>query len=137
DAAPPAVSTADAGTPAPEPTTPTVQPDIAPPLGVPATPDAAAPPPPARPATAEEVGVIPPVTAVPAASEQPQQQQLKEVVVTAERREESAQSVATALSVLKGESLTENQIGRSANEILNYVPNASAVSQMHGRPRWW
>jgi iron complex outermembrane receptor protein len=137
-AAPPdGPSETDAGTPPPAATSPTVQPNIAPPLGVPASVDAGAPPAPAPAATREEVGVIPPVTAVPAAAEQPQQQQLKEVVVTAERREESAQSVATALSVLKGESLTENQIGRSANEILNYVPNASAVSQVHGRPRWW
>jgi len=62
---------------------------------------------------------------------------LKQVVVTAERREQNAQSVSSALSVLQGDNLTENQIGRSANEILNYVPNASAVTQLHGRPRWW
>jgi iron complex outermembrane receptor protein len=62
---------------------------------------------------------------------------LKQVVVTAERREQNAQTVASALSVLQGDNLTENQIGRSASEILNYVPNASAVTQLHGRPRWW
>jgi len=64
-------------------------------------------------------------------------QALKEVVVTSERREQSAQTVPSALSVLQGDSLTENQIGRSAKEILDYVPNASAVAQLHGRPRWW
>jgi len=58
-------------------------------------------------------------------------------VVTAERREQNAQSVASALSVLQGDNLTENQIGRSAKEVLDYVPNASAVAQGHGRPRWW
>ena len=62
---------------------------------------------------------------------------LKQVVVTAERREQTLQSVASAVSVLQGDALTENQIGRSASEILTYVPNASAVTQQHGRPRWW
>ncbi len=63
--------------------------------------------------------------------------ELKAVVVTAERREETAQSVPDAVSVLQGDYMTDNQIGRSANEVLNYVPNASAVAQGHGRPRWW
>ena len=51
----------------------------------------------------------------------------------------SVQSVPDAVSVLQGEYLTDNQIGRSASEILNYVPNASAVTggDSHGRPRWW
>jgi iron complex outermembrane recepter protein len=63
--------------------------------------------------------------------------QLSAVVVTAERREETAQKVPTAVSVLGGDYMTDNQIGRSASEVLNYVPNASAVAQGHGRPRWW
>ena len=63
--------------------------------------------------------------------------ELKAVVVTAERREGTAQTVPSALSVLGGDYLTDNQIGRSANEVMNYVPNASAVAQGHGRPRWW
>ena len=62
---------------------------------------------------------------------------LKQVVVTAERREQTAQSVPIAVSVLQGDALTDNQIGRSAAEVLNYVPNASAATQLHGRPRWW
>jgi iron complex outermembrane recepter protein len=63
---------------------------------------------------------------------------LKAVVVTAERREQDAQTVARALTVMQGDALTDNQIGRAANEVLNYVPNASAVSgPFHGRPRWW
>ena len=77
----------------------------------------------------------PPVVVLPTAPAP--DQQLKEVVVTAARREQGAQSVASALSVLKGDDLTDNQIGRSAGEVLNYVPNASAVTQLHGRPRWW
>jgi iron complex outermembrane receptor protein len=62
---------------------------------------------------------------------------LKAVVVTAERREESAQKVPNAVSVLGGDDLTNANIGRSAKEVLDYVPNASAVAQQHGRPRWW
>lgn len=59
------------------------------------------------------------------------------MVVTAQRREESVQSVPTAVSVLDGEDLTDAGVGRSAKEILDHVPNASAVTQLHGRPRWW
>lgn len=62
---------------------------------------------------------------------------LKAVVVTAQRREESAQSVPTPVAVLGGENLLDSGIGRSAKEILDYVPNASAITQFHGRPRWW
>jgi len=62
---------------------------------------------------------------------------LSSVVVTAQKREESAQTVATAISVLDGKDLLDRGAGRSASEILNYVPNASAGTQQHGRPRWW
>jgi len=62
---------------------------------------------------------------------------LSSVVVTAQKREESAQEVATSISVLDGKDLLDRGIGRSASEILNYVPNASAGTQQHGRPRWW
>jgi len=62
---------------------------------------------------------------------------LPSVTVTAQKREENVQSVATAVSTLGGKELTDNGIGRSASEILNYVPNASAGTQQHSRPRWW
>lgn len=63
--------------------------------------------------------------------------QLGEVTVTANKRKESAQKVPTAITVLSGRRIVEQGIGRSASEILNYVPNASAGTQFHGRPRWW
>jgi iron complex outermembrane receptor protein len=63
--------------------------------------------------------------------------QLKAVVVTAQRREESAQKVPTAVSVLSGENLEDSGIGRKAGDVLDYVPNASAATQLHARPRWW
>jgi len=62
---------------------------------------------------------------------------LKAVVVTAQKREETAQDVPTPITVLGGNELLDSGIGRSANEILSYVPNASAATQQHGRPRWW
>ena len=66
-----------------------------------------------------------------------QESALSSVVVTANKREESAQEVSTAVSVLNGKDLTDTGVGRSASEILNYVPNATATTQQHGRPRWW
>lgn len=62
---------------------------------------------------------------------------LQTVTVTAQKREQKAQDVATSISVLSGKDILESGIGRSANEVLNYVPNASAGTQQHGRPRWW
>ncbi|MRW90682.1 TonB-dependent receptor plug domain-containing protein [Duganella sp. FT80W] len=62
---------------------------------------------------------------------------LQTITVTAQKREGKAQEVPSAITVLGGAQLLENGIGRSASEILNYVPNASAGTQQHGRPRWW
>lgn len=62
---------------------------------------------------------------------------LQTVTVTAQKRTGQAQDVPSAITVLGGEQLLANGIGRSANEILNYVPNASAGTQQHSRPRWW
>lgn len=63
--------------------------------------------------------------------------QLKELVVTAERREASLQKVSTAITALSGDDLIDTGIGRTSADVLNYVPNASAATQQHGRPRWW
>jgi iron complex outermembrane receptor protein len=63
--------------------------------------------------------------------------QLGEVTVTAQKRRESAQKVPTAITVLSGQRIINQGIGRSASEVLNFVPNASAGTQFHGRPRWW
>ncbi len=62
---------------------------------------------------------------------------LKTITVTAQKREESAQQVPTPISVLTGDDLLSSGIGKTAAEVLNYVPNASAGTQLHGRPRWW
>lgn len=63
--------------------------------------------------------------------------QLGEVTVTANRRKENVQRVPTAVTVLGGRRIIDQNIGRSAGEIMNFVPNASAGTQFHGRPRWW
>lgn len=60
-----------------------------------------------------------------------------EIIVTAGRREERLQDVPTAVSALSEDLFKLNGVGRSANEVLNYIPNASAGTQQHGRPRWW
>lgn len=68
---------------------------------------------------------------------QAQESSLGSVTVTANRRKENAQKIATPITVLKGKDLLDQGIGRSAQEVFNYVPNATAVGQQHGRPRWW
>jgi len=60
-----------------------------------------------------------------------------EIIVTAGRREERLQDVPTAVSALSSDLFQKGGVGRSANEVLNYIPNASAGTQQHGRPRWW
>jgi len=60
-----------------------------------------------------------------------------DIVVTAQHRQERLQDVPTAVSVLDKDLFTVGGVGRSANEILNYVPNASAGTTQHSRPRWW
>jgi len=62
---------------------------------------------------------------------------LPSVTVTAQKRVEDVQDVPSTVNVLNGKKLAEDGVGRSASEILNYVPNASAGTQQHGRPRWW
>ncbi len=60
-----------------------------------------------------------------------------DIVVTAQHREERLQDVPSAVTALSKDQFTTGGIGRSANEVLNYVPNATAGTQQHGRPRWW
>ncbi|AGH50880.1 TonB-dependent receptor [Sphingomonas sp. MM-1] len=59
------------------------------------------------------------------------------ILVTAQRREERLQDVPVAVTALDKELFAVGGLGRSANEVLNLVPNASAGTQQHGRPRWW
>lgn len=61
----------------------------------------------------------------------------RDIVVTAQRREERLQDVPVAITALDNSMFAKGSVGRSANEILNYIPNASAGTQQHGRPRWW
>jgi len=60
-----------------------------------------------------------------------------DIIITATRRAESVQDVPTAVTVLDSDLFTVGGLGRSAHEVLSYVPNASAGTQQHGRPRWW
>ena len=60
-----------------------------------------------------------------------------EIVVTAAKREQSIQDVPTAITALGADVFTLQGVGRSASEVLTLVPNASAGTQQHGRPRWW
>lgn len=60
-----------------------------------------------------------------------------DIVVTALRREQRLQDVPTAVTALGGDVFTKGGLGRSANTVLTLVPNASAGTQQHGRPRWW
>ena len=60
-----------------------------------------------------------------------------DIVVTAQHREEKLQDVPSAVSVLDKDLFSTGGVGRSANEVLGLVPNASAGTQQHGRPRWW
>lgn len=60
-----------------------------------------------------------------------------DIVVTAQRRQEKLQDVPTAVSAFGDSVFKEGGLGRSASELLTLVPNASAGTQQHGRPRWW
>lgn len=64
--------------------------------------------------------------------------QLDKVVVTAQRRKEDLQKVPAAVSAISGNKLQDDGVGRAANDVIKYVPNASAAtSGGHTRPRWW
>ncbi|MET3710832.1 outer membrane receptor protein involved in Fe transport [Sphingomonas trueperi] len=60
-----------------------------------------------------------------------------EIIVTAQRREQRLQDVPGAVTALSATLFRGGGVGRSANEVLDLVPNASAGTQQHGRPRWW
>ncbi|WP_410209593.1 TonB-dependent receptor [Aquirhabdus sp.] len=64
--------------------------------------------------------------------------QLNSVVVTANRRKERVQKVPSAVSVISGKDLIDSGVGKTAGEIIQSIPNASAAtSGGHTRPRWW
>ena len=60
-----------------------------------------------------------------------------DIVVTAQHREEKLQDVPSAVTALDKSLFTQGGLGRSASEVLSQVPNASAGSTQHSRPRWW
>jgi len=103
----------------------------------PAAPSSAATPDPLATASLPDKSLPAPDAEAEGPSAPQNSSKLKEVVVTAQRREESAQQVPIAVSVLSGESLEDTGVGRSAGQVLDYVPNASAATQLHSRPRWW
>jgi iron complex outermembrane receptor protein len=131
--APPTATPPDA--PAPAPAAPSAPPPQEAAPSSPPPPDIAAPPPESGPPVLADTVPAEPVPT--AAASTPDDDKLKAVVVTAQRREESVQDVPTTVTVLGGDDLTRAGVGRSAKEVLEYVPNASAVTQSHGRPRWW
>ena len=73
----------------------------------------------------------------PVADSEPSDAASTEIVVTAGKREQDIQDVPTAVTALGEDVFTLQGVGRSANEVLALVPNASAGTQQHGRPRWW
>lgn len=68
----------------------------------------------------------------------PPENALQSVIVTAAKREESAQKVPTPITVVSGKSITDSGIGKTAGEIVNTIPNASAATlSSHLQPRWF
>lgn len=59
------------------------------------------------------------------------------LIVTAQRREEKIQDVPSSITALSGDQLLDAGVGRSSSEVLKFIPNASAGTIGHGRPRWW
>ncbi len=62
---------------------------------------------------------------------------LSTVIVTSQKREEAVQEIPVTLNVLGGDKFQKEEIGTSAQEVVNYIPNASAFGSNHGKPRWW
>lgn len=79
-----------------------------------------------------------PASTAPAAAPAVKSRQLDAVVVTAQRRKENLQKVPAAITAISGNKLQDDGVGRAANDVIKYVPNASAAtSGGHTRPRWW
>ena len=62
--------------------------------------------------------------------------QLGDAVGTHQKGTKSEQKIPGAITVLGGQRIIDQGIGRSAGEVLNYVPNASAATQFHGQSQW-
>lgn len=63
--------------------------------------------------------------------------ELAEVIVTAERRAENVQRIASAVSVLSGETVELAEV-RNAGDVIRFVPNMTAdTTDGHGRPKFY
>lgn len=66
------------------------------------------------------------------------EQNLSSIVVTAQKREEKLQEVPLAITVLGGENLGRAEALKTANDITQLIPNASAsATDGRTRPRWF
>jgi iron complex outermembrane receptor protein len=62
---------------------------------------------------------------------------LKKVVVTAERREDDVQAIASAVTVISGDTIESSEV-RNAGDIIRFVPNMTAdTTDGHGRPKFY
>lgn len=62
---------------------------------------------------------------------------LEEVVVTAEHRAQSVQKIASAVSLISGDTVANNEV-RNAGDVIRFVPNMSAdTTDGHGRPKFY
>jgi iron complex outermembrane receptor protein len=60
------------------------------------------------------------------------------VVVTAQRREEKLQDVPIAVTAIRGDALIHSNVVKTANDVVQYVPGASAsATDGRTRPRWF
>lgn len=63
---------------------------------------------------------------------------VERIMVTAQRREESLQEVPLAITVISGDFLRSADAIRTANDVVQFVPNASAsATDGRTRPRWF
>lgn len=119
------------------------------PLAFASAPDAGAPPPtraaaPAPPDIVLPVPPVPPVVPAPApepappAAEPTSASTLSAVVVTAQKREEKLQDVPVAITAVSGDTLVHSNAIKTAQDVIQYIPNASASSaDGRTRPRWF
>jgi iron complex outermembrane receptor protein len=63
---------------------------------------------------------------------------LSAVVVTAQKREQKLQDVPVAISVVSGDAIAHNPTIKTAQDVIQFIPNASASSaDGRTRPRWF
>lgn len=71
------------------------------------------------------------------AQEERESATLEEVVVTAEHRAQSVQKIASAVSLISGDTVTNSEV-RNAGDVIRFVPNMSAdTTDGHGRPKFY